>query len=927
MDRLIANKERVSCILPPPNVTGSLHIGHALNISLQDIKMRHLQQKGFLPYWISGTDHAGIATQLVAQRLLSKDGIDYRQMSTHDFKDYIWKVKANHENIVCDQVRQMDTVINWDAYTFTLDAKVCECVFLTFKKLFDDKLLYQGMRLTHWDPKLKTALSDLEVEYRSVTGALYHIEYMLEDVNGSIIGSITTATTRPETMLGDNALCVHPDDDRYSELVKDSAEGKVMAVIPLTGKRIPIVTDEGIEKEFGTGVLKVTSAHAEHDYEIARRLGLECINMIDLDGCIIANEETQIPVEFNGMSCDDARKLVVQKLEANGQLKKTEQIKHQVPYGEKSGNKLECLLTKQWFVNMRPIADESLKYLSRGEIKFYPDYFKDLCEQSLEKIEPWCISRQLVWGHRIPIWYLTEVNHDISVSTSTSVSVIAIGSHDSVKKHVKMFVARNIEEAISEAARLLNISINDMTLMLEQGKLQLEQDKDVLDTWFSSALWPFATQEYGCVDNAKAYANSSAFIPNDFLVTGKDILLFWVAKMIMMTIYMCKQVPFKEVYLHGLVMDAQGKKMSKMVGNVLNPLDIINEYNSDVMKLGLISKLIQGRNVSIGKQNMELERNFLTKVENALKFCNMQAAMTEVHHDGSYTYNTFTSINAWILRKLNETIDNVDDKLARWEMSEALDDIRKFFRDDFCDWFIEVSKFRSYVDSHTSEKTLSTLQFVMNRILQLLYPFAPMSVMKWLGSEDKLVSWKKLKYEGYESELINGMNKGVQSDIGDVTNMGDIRAYELFNIIREVRSMKALGFKQQFAVNMHLLQGDIELLEGMTKMKCVSFDHITEVDSYCKEIVLMTREVIGGKSYQIKFFVDDQEQLDGIRVKCEKELAEYIRVLTETERRLADANFLANADSNVVSEMRLRLVEFAEYKKNREFLIKAIILG
>lgn len=863
--KMIDGNRTAICMLPPPNVTGSLHIGHALNITLQDIKLRYLSLKDKKSLWISGTDHAGIATQLVAQRLLAKDGIDYKTLTTETFKQYIQQVKENHESIVCDQILKMDTVINWDAYCFTLDTKVCESVFLTFKKLFDEGLIYKAMRLTNWDAKLQTALSDLEVEYKTISGNLYYIEYDTD------FGTMTTATTRPETMLGDNALCVHPDDERYKHLV-----GK-FAYIPITNKAIPIIADKLVDMEFGTGVLKVTCAHAVEDFELGKVHNLECYNIIDKTGVMI-----NVPEEFAGLNCDEARVKIVEVLTHLNVLKKIEPIKHQVPYGEKSGNKLECILTEQWFINMQPIAEKSLAKLD--DIKFYPEYFKNNCRQALEKIEPWCISRQLIWGHQIPIWYVRNLN----------------------TCNEKMFVCRDKTEAEEQAQAYFQTDIANLTF---------EQDKDVLDTWFSSALWPFATQNFPYDE----------FIVNDFLVTGKDILFFWVARMIMMTVYMCDQMPFREVYLHGLVMDEHGKKMSKMVGNVLNPLDIIKEYNSDVIKLGLISKLIQGRNVAIGKQNMELERNFLTKVENAVKFCVSQQIShanldtTEMNEDNAVKVSANDILNAedipniqlpniqlhksasyWILSRMNETISAVAKHLDAWEMSEALMILKEFFKNDFCDWFIEASKIMMKTDSFSQIQRI--LRFVMHRVLIILYPYAPIKTQQWLELlQIDLLSWNQLEYNDHYIHT-DHCAKDIQY------------TQDLFAIIAEIRSLKSIGFMNVIEVSEHFKQHEINMIHGLTKCTVNTWSNTSGV-IYNTSI---------WPQHAIKLFTVNVDQLQQIHEKCQKEIVEQERVLEMTQKRLSDKIFLEKADAQVIDDMKIRVQSCSEmiinYKKILQLL-------
>lgn len=850
----------ILCLLPPPNVTGSLHLGHALNIAIQSTKLRFSQQQGNAINWTPGTDHAGIATQLVSQRKLEQEGKNYKDLTTEKFIEYIWKVKTEHEKIVTNQMKVMKAPLNWDNYHFTLDKKVSDVVFNSFRKLYDKGLIYQDYRITNWDVKQQTALSDLEVDYRSATGTLYHVKYHTDS------GFIIVATTRPETILGDTALCVNPDDERYKDLIGSHA------YVPLIGRKIPIIADKACEKDFGTGVLKITPAHDTADFAIGQTHKLEMISVISDQGTMI-----NVPSEYLDLTTDQAREIIIEHLKASGALIKEEKIKHQLPYGEKSNNRLECILTKQWFLNMQPLAEKSIKALKEDRIKFYPEYFKDICIQTLENLQPWCISRQLVWGHKIPIWYAKVQQNNLtdginriqtnitanpqSKNTLSTDTVMRTDSQNTDKNIIeKIFVCQTREDAMEMAVKTFGTT-----------DVQLEQDTDVLDTWFSSALWPFSTQQYGI----------EPFIVNDFLVTGKDILFFWVARMIMMTLEMCDEVPFREVYLHGLVMDAQGKKMSKMVGNVLNPLDIIEEYNVDIMTLGLLSKLVKGRNVSIGKQNFELERNFITKIINAVKFCKLQG-IHKINHELIICHPWCS----WIVEQMNQTIDQVNLHMQEWDLSQALCAIKYLFKDQFCDWFLEVSKY-----DHDCKETLG---YVMYNILQLLHPFIPHTTQEQLSilyGDRTIRHHDQLKYPliacEYDSVILSQQ------------------------IVTKCRSFIALGFDKTIELEVES-EIDMKIIQGLSG---ANISALSDKSGFTYKTHNIT----------FKLFLSNTDELSGIITKIKKELQEHEKVFQNAQKQLQNDQFLARADEDIIQQMQERVKQLPILITDLNTLLSSLI--
>ncbi len=650
-----------SIVIPPPNVTGKLHIGHALNNTLQDILARFERMRGKDVLWQPGTDHAGIATQLIVERQLAARQLTRVGLGREKFLEEVWKWKAESGGAIVAQQHRLGASADWSRERFTMDEGLSRAVTKVFVKLYNDRLIYRDKRLVNWDTRLQTAVSDLEVENIEVKGHLWHIRYPIEDSRDTI----TIATTRPETMLGDTAVAVHPDDDRYRHLV-----GK-MVVLPLTGRLIPIIADEYSDPEKGTGAVKITPAHDFNDFEVGKRHGLPAINILNKDGTLTDD----VPAPYNGLSVQAARKKIVADLESAGLLVKVDSITHAVPHDEKTKTVvLEPFLTEQWYLNVEPLAAKAISAVEQGRTRFHPENWTNTYFNWLKNIRPWCISRQLWWGHQIPVWYDADG---------------------------KPFCAETEEEARTLA-----------------NGAALTRDPDVLDTWFSSALWPFST--LGWPDET---VELKRFYPTSVLVTGFDIIFFWVARMMMMGLWFLDDVPFRDVVIHNRVLDEQGAKMSKTKGNVVDPLTLVDEFGADALRFTLAQAAGQNRDMRIGPARVEGGRNFATKLWNTARFCEMNGCATVPDFDPASVTET---VNKWIVSETEYAIGQVTNFIEEFRFNDAANTAYHFVHDTFCDWYVEITKpiFQSGSDVIKAE-TRATTAWARDAILKLLHPFMP----------------------------------------------------------------------------------------------------------------------------------------------------------------------------------------------------------
>ncbi|QOR36384.1 valine--tRNA ligase [Clostridium sp. 'deep sea'] len=654
------SKGKFSIMMPPPNVTGQLHIGHALDMTLQDILVRYKRQQGYEACWIPGTDHAGIATQRKVRDALRKEGIDMQDLGREKFIERVWQWKDKYGSTITNQLRALGSSCDWDRESFTMDERCSKAVKEAFVSLYEKGLIYKGSYIINWCPECGTTLSDIEVEHHESAGKLYHVAYPLAEGEGEII----IATTRPETILGDVAVAVHPDDERYKHLV-----GK-HCILPIANRKIPIVADYYVEKEFGSGAVKITPAHDPNDFAIGQRHNLPEINIMNEDATINENG-----APYTGMSRYDCRKALIRDLEGIGLLRNIEDHQHNVGHCTRCETTVEPLIKNQWFVKMKPLAERAIEAARKKDVKFVPDRFEKIYLQWLEKIRDWCISRQLWWGHQIPAWYCTC--GEIIVSKETPSTCPKCG-----------------------------------------GK-NLIQDEDVLDTWFSSALWPFSTQ--GWPDLKPEQLD---FYPTSTLVTGYDIIFFWVVRMITMGLECTDQVPFDTVLLHGLVRDSQGRKMSKSLGNGVDPLEAIADFGADVLRFTLVTGNTPGNDMRFHMERLESNRNFTNKMWNAARF--VQLNLAEFKWSDINLTENLSLADKWILSRFSTLITEINRVVNRYEFGEAARMLYDFLWSEYCDWYIEMAKPRLYSDNEADKLTTrSVLITVLSGTLQLLHPFMP----------------------------------------------------------------------------------------------------------------------------------------------------------------------------------------------------------
>ena len=690
-----------SIVIPPPNVTGSLHMGHALNNTLQDILCRFERMRGKDVLWQPGTDHAGIATQMVVERqLMEGQQLGRREMGRETFLKHVWEWKAESGDTIVKQLKRLGASCDWSRERFTMDEGLSKAVMKVFVQLYNEKLIYKDKRLVNWDPKLLTAISDLEVQQIEEKGHLWYIKYPIEGTSELI----TVATTRPETMLGDTAVAVHPDDERYKHLV-----GK-QVILPLVGRRIPIIAEEYSDPEKGTGAVKITPAHDFNDFEVGRRHHLQQISVLDVEAKLDLRDnsafledlppspELEATLALDGEDRFVARKKIVARLEEQGLLAKIEPYAHMVPHGDRSGVVIEPFLTDQWYVNAKALAVRAIDAVHEGKTKFIPKNWEKTYFDWMENIQPWCISRQLWWGHQIPAWYGPDG---------------------------KVFVAETEDEAVAralayyeETGTLRHHQAREMAVHEEKRAPIIVRDEDVLDTWFSSALWPFST--LGWPDETKELKR---YYPTSALVTGFDIIFFWVARMMMMSLHFMEEIPFKDVYIHALVRDERGAKMSKSKGNVIDPLQLIDEYGADALRFTLAAMAAQGRDIKLSIQRVEGYRNFATKLWNATRFAEMNDCVTVVGFDPTSVKET---LNRWIAHETERAAREITEAIEAYTFNEAAGAAYRFVWNIYCDWYLELAKpVLLGPDGAAKRETRAMVVWVRDEILKLLHPFMP----------------------------------------------------------------------------------------------------------------------------------------------------------------------------------------------------------
>jgi valyl-tRNA synthetase len=856
--------EAYSIVIPPPNVTGSLHIGHALNNTLQDILTRYHRMKGKAALWLPGTDHAGIATQMVVERQLAAAGnIGRREMGRDAFVEKVWEWKAESGGSIVQQLRRLGASCDWSRERFTLDEGLNAAVRKVFVQLHKDGLIYRDKRLVNWDPQFQTAISDLEVEQREVDGFYWHFAYPLADgvtfeypvafdEDGKAMefetrDYIVVATTRPETMLGDTGVAVHPTDERYASIVGKSV------VLPITGRRIPIVADEYADPTKGSGAVKITPAHDFNDFQVGKRAGLPSLNILDAFARITDVDTPDVPAEYAGQDRFAARKAIVARAEAEGWLKEIEKTKHVVPHGDRSGVVIEPWLTDQWYVDAHTLAQPAIKAVETGATVFEPASYSKIYFEWLRNIEPWCISRQLWWGHRIPAWYDADG---------------------------QIYVAETEAEAIA----------------LSGGKA-LTQDDDVLDTWFSSALWPFSTMGW-----PEKTADLEKFYPTSDLVTAADIIFFWVARMMMMGLHFMDEVPFKRVIINGLVRDEKGQKMSKSKGNVIDPLVIIDELGADPLRFTMA--ILSGtRDIKLSKERIEGYRNFGTKLWNAARFSQMNEAVRVEGFDPATVTQT---INRWIRGELTKAERQVSEAIEGGRFDDAASALYRFVWNVFCDWYVELSKpVLQGTDEAAKAETRAMTAWTLDQTLKLLHP-----VMPFITEE----LWDELGKEGpaRDEPMLIGSRWPVLPD-AFVDADAEAEIGWLVDLVTEVRQLKAemnvppaakppLAFVSPDAVT----KGRIELHQPLI----LTLARVSEVGVADAAPAGAVSFVIGGVTAALS--LAGTIDVAAEKTRLEKAIKAAVSDVEHINKKLGNPNFVAKAAAAVIDEQRAKLAEAEE---------------
>ena len=826
-----AGDENFSIVMPPPNVTGSLHMGHALNTTLQDILVRYQRMKGNDVLWQPGTDHAGIATQMVVERNLAANGsADRQSLGREAFIEEIWKWKEKSGGTITEQLRRLGASCDWSRERFTMDDGLSEAVVKVFVDLYNDGLIYKDKRLVNWDPGLKTAISDLEVIQKETDGHLWYIRYSFEEDSES---SIIIATTRPETMFGDTAIAVHPDDERYKKLI-----GKKI-IIPIVNRAIPIIEDEYADPDQGSGAVKITPAHDFNDFEVGKRNNLEMISILDINGAL--NENT--PKEWQGLDRFEARELLLKQLEEKGSLVKAEPYLNSVPYGDRSNVIIEPYLTDQWYVDAKTLAKPAIENVENGETKFIPGNWSKTYFEWMNNIQPWCISRQLWWGHRIPAWY-TDEGEIVVAKSEVEAKIIAKEKYNTEK---------------------------------------ISRDEDVLDTWFSSAIWPFSTLDWPNDDN-----DLDRFYPTSLLITGFDIIFFWVARMMMMGLYFQKKVPFSEIYIHALVRDENGQKMSKSKGNIVDPLELIDQYGADSLRFTLASMASYGRDIKLSKSRVEGYRNFGTKLWNASRFCEINDCSKYQKVD---LENLKCILTNWILGEIIKTDKKINLYLDEYKFNEASNEIYHFIWHIFCDWYLELIKpYFDSTDSENLDEIKAVTAFSLKFILTKLHPFMPFITEEL---------WENLGYK--EKPLILSewdLNLPKKEDVNLSLNTNF-----LIEVISSVRSIRSeLNIPSKTNLSLEVMEKDYEKLNKIENIN-LFLNRLVRIDSLIKTSNFSDRTASFSISgIDLALVIDESIDLSMELLRIKKEEDKTSQDINSLKKKLDNKNFTEKAPKEVVQE-------------------------
>ena len=846
------SKESYCIMMPPPNVTGSLHMGHALTFTIQDILIRFHRMQGKEVLWQAGTDHAGIATQMVVERKLNQKNINRRDLGRDKFIEEVWKWKNESGNKISNQLKRLGSSADWSRERFTMDESLSKAVLKAFVDLYNDGIIYKDKRLVNWDPKLLTAISDLEVEQKEQEGSLWHIKYPIDENNYLVI-----ATTRPETMFADTAVAVNPKDERYSNLIGKKCN------LPLTNRKLIIIADDHADPEKGSGAVKISPAHDFNDFEVAKRHNLEIINIFD--EYAICNEF--VPNEFKGLDRYQARKKVLKHLSEQNLLIKEEKQIMFVPYGDRSGVVIEPWLTDQWFCDAKKLSIDPIKAVKSKNTEFVPKMWQKTFFNWMENIQPWCISRQLWWGHQIPAWYGPDK---------------------------KYFVAETLKDAKNQALEHYGKETN------------LHQDEDVLDTWFSSALWTFTTLEW-----PKETYELKKFYPGNVLVTGFDIIFFWVARMMMMGSYFMKETPFKHVYIHPLIRDEKGQKMSKSKGNIIDPLDLLDKYGADTLRFTLTSLLNPGRDVKLSESRVKGYKSFTNKIWNASNFLQINNCVLDKNFDHK---EVNLSVNKWIINELAKTETNINKNLTKYLFHEAANEIYHFVWHTYCDWFIEFSKSLIAKDDKDSLETKNVLMFVFKEILKISHPIMPFITEKlWsdlFKNEDFLMN-EKIITLNLQNNYVNSQN-----------NFKDLTL--IISSIRNLRSELNISYKKQIDININnkdknfckfLEYSKNEIIRILKLNNLFLNDNSIKSDGSAN-IVLSNSTII----VPLSDIIDTNLEIKKLSEKKNNELLE----LKKIENKLNNENFIEKAPKEIINQFKNQASEIKNSIEKIEQIINTI---
>jgi valyl-tRNA synthetase len=832
-----------SIVIPPPNVTGQLHMGHALDNALQDILIRWRRMQGYDTLWMPGCDHAGIATQIKVEEVLAKEGISRHDLGREKFIERVWEWKAQYGDRITNQLRRLGASCDWERERFTMDEGCSKAVREVFVSLYEKGLIYQGERITNWCPRCNTALSDIEVEHEDSAGKLYHVRYPLQDNPNEFV---TVATTRPETILGDTAVAVNPDDERYTKLV-----GRKLA-LPMVGRELPIIADEYVDPAFGTGAVKVTPAHDPNDFEMGQRHKLPSIRVIGNNGAMLP----EAGEAYAGLDRYECRKKLVADLEAAGYLVKIEEHAHAVGHCQRCDTVVEPLVSKQWFVQMQPLAAPAMEVVKSGRTEFVPERFTKIYMNWLENIRDWCISRQIWWGHRIPAWYCDACDKTIVSRTDVGACPHCGGA--------------------------------------------VRQDPDVLDTWFSSALWPFSTM--GWPDKTPELAR---YYPTSVLVTGYDIIFFWVARMMFAGMEFMHEVPFRHVFIHGLVRDSQGRKMSKSLGNGIDPLEVIDQYGADTLRFTLVTGNTPGNDMRFYMERVESSRNFANKIWNASRFVLMNLA----DYDETAPCGELTLADRWILSRYAQTVNAVTDNLGKFELGEAARMLYDFIWGEYCDWYIELAKPRLYskegaTGRHTAQFVLA---YILERTMRLLHPFMPF-ISEEIRSHLPNVSGSIVRSAWPEAEPQR------------IDETAEAQMNAVMDVIKAARNMRAEmnvppGRKGELIVQTASQTASLALesvlAENLPFIKTMATaEPVTIVSANAdKPENSVSRVITGMEVYlPLKGLIDAEKEIG----RLNKELQGLELERTRIEGKLSNEGFIAKAPAAVLEQQKTRQAEVME---------------